>query len=384
MARRLPVLPVSMVGSWPRSRELLRAQKAKRTGELPEAEFEALADEAVRDALAVQEEAGVDLVTDGEQRRDSFFSFVAEKLDGVRLMTLAEMMEIIEDKATFEEILQTLDVPAYSISNATCVGKISRNRPLAMDDLRFVKRHTDRPVKIPLPGPYLMTRAMYVPEACRDAYDSKEALGEDVVRVLRDEVRDLLREGVASVQFDEPVLTEIVFTQGRARTFMCAALASGKDPAEELEFAVGLMSRVLDGIDFEAAGARAALHICRGNWSRNESTLLRGSYAPLADYIERAGVHQVVLEYATERAGDLLSFPGKDLGLGVVNPRSERVESEEEIAAGIDRALDLYPLDRLSLNPDCGFATFSNRPVNDRDVAARKLRAMVGAARRYR
>lgn len=384
MVRPLPVLPVSMVGSWPRSPGLLRAQRAKRAGELSEAEFEAVADEAVRHVLAVQGEAGVDVVTDGEQRRDSFFSFVAEKLDGVRLMTLAEMMDIIEDKAAFEQILQTLDVPAYSISNATCVGKIARARPLACDELRFVKRCTDRPVKVPLPGPYLMTRAMYVPEACREAYDSKEALGADVVHILRDEVRALLSEGVACIQFDEPALTEVVFAQGRARTFMCAALASGKDPTEELEFAVSLMNQVLDGIDFDAAGARSALHICRGNWSMNESTLLRGSYAPLADFIERMNVGQVVLEYATERAGDLMTFPGKDLGLGVVNPRTERVESVEEIAQDIERALRLFPLERLSLNPDCGFATFSNRPVNSREVATQKLRAISAAARLYR
>ena len=89
--------------------------------------------------LRRQEEAGVDIVTDGEQRRDNFFSFVAEKLDGVELMTLAEMLDVVEDKAAFELILQTLDVPAFAISNATCVGKIAPRRPLAVDDLRFLR-----------------------------------------------------------------------------------------------------------------------------------------------------------------------------------------------------------------------------------------------------
>ncbi|MBD3334309.1 MAG: hypothetical protein GF355_02230, partial [Candidatus Eisenbacteria bacterium] len=337
-----------------------------------------------REVLAIQEDAGVDIVTDGEQRRDSFFSFVAEKLDGVRMMTLAEMLELIEDKAAFERILQTLDVPAYAISNATCVGRISRARPLAADELRFVKRHSDKPVKIPLPGPYLMTRSMYVPEACRDAYAGKEELGEDVVRVLREEVAELLDEGVACIQFDEPVLTEVVFTGGQVRTFMCAALASGKDPAEELEFAADLMNRVLDGFDFEAVGAWSALHICRGNWSRNEGTLLRGGYAPLAETIDRVRVDQVVLEYATERAGDLLRFPGKRLGLGVLNPRTERIESLSEITGSIRRALEIYPLNCLSLNPDCGFATFSQRPVNTGAVAREKLGALTAAAMAFR
>jgi 5-methyltetrahydropteroyltriglutamate--homocysteine methyltransferase len=113
------MLPVTMVGSWPRPKELLRAQKLKRTGRITDEEFEREADRSVRDILALQDAAGVDIVTDGEQRRDGFFSFVAEKLEGVQLMTLAEMLDVVENKAAFELILQTLDVPAFSISNAT-------------------------------------------------------------------------------------------------------------------------------------------------------------------------------------------------------------------------------------------------------------------------
>jgi 5-methyltetrahydropteroyltriglutamate--homocysteine methyltransferase len=124
-------------------------------------------DEAVLAVLSAQEDAGVDLVTDGEQRRDNFYSFVAEKLEGVRLMTLAEMLDLVEDKAGFEEILRTLDVPAYSISNPTCVGRIARREPLALGELEFLRRHTARPIKIPLPGPYLLTRSMFVQEVTR-------------------------------------------------------------------------------------------------------------------------------------------------------------------------------------------------------------------------
>jgi 5-methyltetrahydropteroyltriglutamate--homocysteine methyltransferase len=177
----LPLLPVSMVGSWPRSKELLRKQRDRRLGRIGDEECDRAADEAVLEVLRTQEEIGVDLVTDGEQRRDNFYSFVADKLSGVQLMTLAEMLEVIEDKAAFERILQTLDVPAYSISNPTCVGRIERQKPLAVDELRFVKRHTSKPIKITLPGPYLMTRAMFVKEATQDTYRTKEDLAEDVV-----------------------------------------------------------------------------------------------------------------------------------------------------------------------------------------------------------
>ena len=373
-------LPVTTVGSWPRPQALLKAQKEARAGRLEPAAVDALADESVREVLRLQIEAGVDLVTDGEQRRDNFFSFVATRLEGVEMMTLAEMLEIVEDKDGFERILRTLDVPAYSISNATCVGRVARKAPLAADDLAFVRRQTDMPVKVPLPGPYLLTRAMWVKEVAQATYPTKEDLGEDVVRVLRAELADLVAGGAAFVQFDEPVLTELVFTQGETRTFMCAALAARKDPAEELEFAVDLLNRVVAGFD----EVRIGLHVCRGNWSRDESTLLRGTYGPLRPYFERMNVRQLVLEYATERAGDLLPIAGKELGLGVVNPRQASIESVDRIREAVEAALAHHAPDALFLNPDCGFGTFSNRPMNDALIAVAKLEAMVAAARSLR
>lgn len=378
----MTLFPVTTVGSWPRPPELLRMQKLWRTGRLPEEDFQAFADRCVLDCLRLQERLGVDLVTDGEQRRDNFYSFVAHGIEGTRLMTLAEILDHIEDKESFEQVLQTLDVPAYSLSTPACVGPIRRRRPLAADELRFLKRHTDLPVKVPLPGPYLLTRAMYVQELTGSVYGSKEALGDDVVRVLREELSELVAEGAEFVQFDEPVLTEIVFTPTRTRTFMCASLAASGDPTEELGFAVDLMNRVLEGIP--RPGTTVGVHVCRGNWSQDESILLRGSYHPLQPWLERMNVDQLVLEYATERAGEILAFGRQSLGLGVVNPRSERVESPSEIVRRVEAALSLYPPDRLYLNPDCGFGTFSNSPVNSGEVAAEKIGSMVSAARTLR
>jgi 5-methyltetrahydropteroyltriglutamate--homocysteine methyltransferase len=220
---------------------------------------------------------------------------------------------------------------------------------------------------------------MFVQEVTRHVYPTKEALAEAVVRILRDEIADLIAEGVDFIQLDEPVLTELVFTQGQTRTFMCAALAARKDPAEELEFAVSLINRVLEGV----VGVRTGVHICRGNWSQNESILLRGSYHPLVPYLERLQVQQLVLEYATERAGEIMCFAGKEIGLGVVNPRSTSIESPQEIRTAIAQALRLYPREQVFLNPDCGFGTFSNRPVNSAEIAVQKLKAMVAAARSF-
>ena len=377
------MFPVTTVGSWPRPPELLRAQSRKQRGKISAAEFERLADEAVLETLRLQEEAGVDLVTDGEQRRDNFYSFVAEKLDGVRLMSLAEMLDVVEDKVGFERILQTLDVPAFSIRNPTCVGKIERRVPLALDEYRFLREHTDRPIKVPLPGPYLLTRAMWVKEVTRAVYPSKEDLAEDVVRILREEVLELRDAGADFIQFDEPVLTELVFTQGETRTFMCAALAARKDPAEELEFAVDLINRVVTGLD----GVRTGLHVCRGNWSQQEQVLLKGSYHPLAPYLARLNVQQLVLEFATPRAGELASLLGsheisskKELGLGVVNPRTQEIESAEAIVERVKEALQYLPPERIFLNPDCGFGTFSSRPLNSFEIATHKLEALARAA----
>ena len=376
----LPLFPVTTVGSWPRPAAVLDAQRQLRHRRITPAEFARLADDAVRDVVRLQEQAGCDLVTDGELRRDNFYSFVADKLDGVRLMTLAEMLDVVEDKAGFERLLQTLDVPAYAISNPTAIGRLKRREPLAADNLRFVRQHTDRPVKVTLPGPYLLTRAMFVPEVTSTAYPAKELLGNAVVELLRDEVRELEREGADFIQLDEPVLSELAFASGRTRTFMCAALAAGKDPAEELELAVSLINRVLEGV----SGARTGVHVCRGNWSRDETTLLRGSYQPLRPYLERLHTDQLVLEYATDRAGDLVRFDGKELGLGVVNPRTDTVERPADIRLAVERAARLYPVERLFLNPDCGFGTFSSRPMNSGEIAQAKVRAMAQAARELR
>ncbi|HLK55746.1 MAG TPA: cobalamin-independent methionine synthase II family protein [Chthonomonadaceae bacterium] len=372
----LPLFPVTTVGSLPRPTPLLRALRAKRRGALSEAEFDRLADAAVLEALRLQQDAGVDIVTDGEQRRDNFYSFVSDKLEGVRLMSLAEMLDYVEDKVGFEKLLQTLDVPAYSINNPTCVGKIARRNPLAVEEVAFLKQHTDKPIKIPLPGPYLLTRAMWVPEITGKVYADKEALAEDVVHILREEAFALKEAGADFIQFDEPVLTELVFTQGQTRTFMCAALAARNDPTEELEFAVGLINRVVEGLE----GVRTGLHVCRGNWSRDETTLLRGNYAPLKPWFARLKVQQLVLEYATPRAGDLMAFDDKELGLGVVNPRTDAVEGQEEILARVEEALQIIPKEKLFLNPDCGFGTFSARPMNEEERIRAKLRALSATA----
>ena len=212
---------VTQVGSWPRSRDLLRALRDKQKGRMTAGEFDSVADGEVRRCVEHQVAAGVDIVVDGEQRRDNFYSFVTDKLDGTKLMSLAEMLDTVEDKSGFEEMLDTLDVPASAIKNPTCVGRISRRETLAVNELRFVQQITDKPVKVALPGPYLLTRAMWVGAFSGEGYADKIEMGDDVARILREELIGLKDAGAAFVQFDEPVLTEVVFSEDcERRTFM--------------------------------------------------------------------------------------------------------------------------------------------------------------------
>lgn len=127
------------------------------------------------------------------------------------------------------------------------------------------------------------------------------------------------------------------------------------------------------------------MHVCRGNWSKQEEVLLTGDYARLLPALERMQVDQFVLEYATPRAGDIevvgRALSDRELGLGVVNPRTDTVESVAAIVAKAEQALAFYRPDQLFLNTDCGFGCFASRSVNVEDIAFRKLCAIVEAAR---
>jgi len=144
------------------------------------------------------------------------------------------------------------------------------------------------------------------------------------------------------------------------------------------------MNRVIKDI----SGTRIGLHVCRGNWSRSEEVLLSGDYEPLVPCFNKIGVGQFVLEYATPRAGDVdvvgKVLADREIGLGVVNPRTEEVESAGTIVRRAERALAFYRPEQIFLNPDCGFGCFANRCVNDEENAGRKMVSIVQAARELR
>ena len=379
-APKIAPLSIMGIGSWPRPGWMLRAMHDHLEGRLGDEEFRATANDAVKLCIEAQLRAGVDVLTDGEQRRDNYASFVGGLLDNCQLIPLSDLTAMVDDAEKFQRELRALDVPAGEVRHPVVYGKLGRSRSLAVHEIEYARTCSDIAVKVALPGPYLLTRTMWLDCLADRPYETRDELARDVVRVLREEAQFLLASGAALVQFDEPVLTEVVHGGQRAgRTFMCGALSERLEPGPELDFAVGLLNEVVRGLPQE----RLTLHVCRGNWTPDESAALSGGYEPLVDVLKRVDVGGLFLEFATPRAGDmevLRALPDdRRIGVGVVNPKTANVEPTEMVLQRISRAVDLFGRERLLLTPDCGFATFADNPVSSAQVAEAKLRTIVEA-----
>ena len=375
-----PLFPVTVVGSWPRSAELIRALRSKEAGEITLAQFNEVADGEVLACIRAQEAAGVDIISDGEQRRDNFYSFAVDKLNGMQLMKVSELLDYSSDRARMEEVLRALDVPSFAIKSPIVIDTISKRQGLALDELAFMREHTDRAIMVPIPGPYMLTRSGWFEGLSDKAYPSPDDLAKDVVEILREEIIALRDHGCDFVQLDEPTLSQVVFGEETTETFMCAALPNRRDPTDELEMAVRLMNETLDGID----GIKTGVHVCRGNWSKKEEVLLQGNYGPMLPYLTQMNIDRLVLECATPRAGEMAVFQEyaneKEIGLGVVNPRTDDIEPAEQIVERVKELLQYFDADKIYLNPDCGFGTFAERNVNTHDMAAKKMQVITEAA----
>lgn len=379
-AWELPPLAVMGIGSWPRPGWLLPAIQSHLSGTISETEFQSLADSAVRLAIQSQEQVGVDVITDGEQRRDNYASFVGQRLSNCQLIPLIDLLPYVDHPDEFRRSLDSLDVPAEQVRHPAVFGKIDRRQTLAVHEYEFARQWTKRPVKVSLPGPYLLARMMWMECISDRYYRDRESLADDVVRVLREELIDLLRAGVSLVQFDEPVLTEIVMGRpAKQRSFMCGALSEKLPPQQELAFVERLYETLLRGLP----QTRIGVHLCRGNWSRDESVALSGDYRQLVETLARLPLGNYWLELCTPRAGDwdcLAELPAdRRIGVGVVNQKLEQIESIAEISRRIEKACDLFGEHRVMLTPDCGFATFADKPLASEVLARDKLAAIIAA-----
>ncbi|MGH9076839.1 MAG: 5-methyltetrahydropteroyltriglutamate--homocysteine methyltransferase [Acidimicrobiales bacterium] len=380
-APAIAALSVTGVGSWPRPTWLLRAMHEHLEGRMGDDEFAACADDAVRLAVGAQLRAGADVLTDGEQRRDSYASFVGGLLENCQLIPVVDLLPYVDDPDEFSRELAALDVPAEQVRHPAVFGPLGRGRPLAVHEARFVQGLSDQPVKVCLPGPYLLTRTMWMECISDRAYPDREALALDIVRVLREELHHLLAAGVAMVQLDEPVLTEVVYGTpgGGGRTFMCGALGERRATGEELAFARDLLQEVVAGLPAE----RLALHVCRGNWTPDDTAALAGDYQPLLPLLTGVAVGTYVLELCTPRAGELEVLAGlpddRRVGVGVIDQKRQEVEALAAVVGRAERAVDLFGAERVLLNTDCGFATFADNPIVTAGLAEANLAVLARA-----
>jgi 5-methyltetrahydropteroyltriglutamate--homocysteine methyltransferase len=338
----LPLIPTTLVGSYPQpdwlvDRDLLLSNlpprvRAKELWRVPEPFLAEAQDDATALAIRDFERAGIDILTDGEIRRESYSNRFATALEGMDIDNPA----MVEGRTGRKN-----PVPRV-------VGSIRRTRPVEVDDLRFLRARTDRPVKITLPGPFTMSQ-----QAFNEAYDDDAALALDLAAAVNEEIRDLFAAGADVVQIDEPWL--------QAR------------PEAARKYAVEAIDRAVEGID-----GTTALHTCFGY--AHVVTEKPPGYSFLEE-LNGCAVDQIAIESAQPRldVSILRGIRDKTVILGVLDLSDDAaVESTDEVAARIEAALEFIPADRLQVAPDCGMKYLP------RATAFAKLRALAEGAAQIR
>jgi 5-methyltetrahydropteroyltriglutamate--homocysteine methyltransferase len=334
-----------VVGSLLRPPELLEARKRHAAGEMHAAEFKRVEDRAVDRAIALQERAGLPVVTDGEMRRESFQSQMVEAVEGFGEPSIDAWLwgewhgdQAVGDKTTGRP-------PDLGV-----VAKLHRRRHLSVEEFVYARGHTDRIVKVTLPSPSMYAN-LWSPELSREAYPTLDLFLEDVAEILREEVEELARLGAEYVQLDAPHYPLLL--DARTRGFY---ERRGWDLDRWLSRGIELDNHVIG----EHPGLTFSFHLCRGN--QGSRWLVSGSYEPLAQRIF-CGVNaqRLMLEYDDERSGGFepLSHVPEDkiAVLGLVTTKTPHRESVEELQARLREAATFVPLERLALSPQCGFAT---------------------------
>jgi len=335
MASKL--LPTTVVGSYPQPDWLVDRQLLSKTvprvrlesiWRIPAPYLELAQDDATILAIRDMERAGIDIVTDGEIRRESYSNRFATALDGIDVENPGEIVN---------RAGQATVVPRV-------IGKIVRRGPVEIRDLVFLRRNTDRLAKITLPGPFTMAQ-----QAKNEFYASEEEMALDFAAAVNAEARDLMRAGADVIQLDEPWLRN--------------------DPEAAKRFAVKAINRALAGITVPTV-----LHLCFGYAAVVKGQKPTGySFLPqLADSIAQ----QISIEAAQPRLdlGVLADLAGKTILLGVLDLGDPTVESAEEVARRIRLGLKHVAAERLIPAPDCGMKYLP------RDVAFGKLQALVAGA----
>ena len=334
----MELLPTTLVGSYPQPDWLIDRAKlagrfpprvrARELWRIPEAFLEEAQNDATRLAIRAQEDAGLDIVTDGEIRRESYSNRFATALEGVDL----------------DNPGSALDRSGHPNPVPRIVGRIRRRHPVEVDDLKFLKAHTSRKTKITVPGPFTMSQ-----QAQNEFYASDADAAMDYAAAVNEEIKDLFAAGADVVQIDEP------YMQAR--------------PDKANAFGVRALNCALEGV----AGT-TCVHICFGYAAIIHERPSGYSFLPeLAD----CRCKQISIETAQSHLDCtvLEKLPSKQIMLGVIDLADMSIEKPETVAARIRRALPHVPAERLVIAPDCGMKYLP------RDVAFAKLQAMVEGTR---
>ena len=342
----------SVVGSIPRPdfvKDLIRDDS-----ELDEQTYRRRMEAAVRYIVALQENAGLDVITDGEWWRKSYIGVIAQ---------LAHGFELSQNPA---------DGRPWTI----VVDKLApRETGFIAQEVSFLKKITDRQVKATLPAPALLGERMWNAQKSAKAYPRREDFVRDCVPVLRRELEMLRDEGVNIVQIDDPHLCLFVDPQVRSQY----------DNAESAsDFAVDMVNQVVTGFD----DLKLAVHLCRraGARARGDQRYA-GGYDPIINQLNKLQVQQLTMEFTTPEAGDMSVFKQLredfEIGLGCVNCQPGKVDTPDVIVQRVEQAMKFLEPQRITLNPDCGFAPGSAAVVSI-DEVYQKLKHEVEAARRLR
>ncbi len=341
------------VGSLLRPGYLLDARERHARGELSDAELKRFEDRAVDEAIAVQERAGIDVLTDGEQRRNVFASQIVQASDGFEAISGNEVDWFRLD-GSVERSPVTVAV----------TGKIRRRRHFCTEELAYLRARTTKPVKATVPSP-TMYAYYWAPGVSEGAYPSPQAYLDDVADLLRDEVAELARLGAEYVQIDAPELGMLLDAHQRAWF-----AAKGFDPDRLLHSAVEMSNAIVAGFP-----VTVGLHVCRGNDANRY--MARGGYERLAEEVfPRTAADVLLLEFDDERSGGfapLAHVPeDKVVVLGLVSTKRPGLESDDELRARIGEATAFVPLERLALSTQCGFASVAKG--NDLTVEQEELK----------
>ncbi len=362
------LFPTSVIGSLPRPKWVIDLLLRHQQGALDDARLEAAMDKAIAFAIGLQEAAGLDILSDGEWRRIGYFEIFAQMVGGFRqaeYRSQALKPEVLPDAGLAAPQQWTLK----EFRQALVVEEMQYSRAIAASGAAYLRKSSDRRVKVALPSPHMIGGRLWHPEHSRGAYATRRDFIEAVIPILRAETLALREAGVDIVQFDDPWLCFFVDPAHRARF---------EDPDAEVARAIDDLNRVVAGID----GIKTALHVCRGNRAR--TIYANGDYEPIMPWLLQADVDQLAMEFAVTEAGDASIFgqfpTDKEIGLGVVDVRGEVIDQPEIIVARVERALEYLQPRQITLNPDCGFAPTSTNPIS-LEEAYQKLKAMTEAAR---